>query len=77
VVLALLQVVAGDVFWRCALDSGIAIGLMTISAHMRDPFIWIAEKLRPPSMWGTMLNGPAAWAEVAQGGLLWTLAVIL
>lgn len=76
IVLALIQVVRGDPFWRCALDSALAVGFMTLPiAVSRQPFVCLMKKLNPPKMWGTMLNGPEPWAEVAQGMCLWGLAV--
>lgn len=67
----------GDQWWRAPLETAAAIIIMTASAHTRDPFIWIAEKLRLPKMWGTFLDGPAPWSEALQGATLWTLAVAL
>lgn len=87
VVLALLQVVRGDPFWRCALDSALAIGFMTLPVKFsRRPFEIVAEwlvrhglptteNLRHP--FKTWLQGPAPWAETGQGITLWLLAVIL
>lgn len=78
IVLALIQVVAGDYFYRCALDSALAIGFMTLPIqYSRRPFEWLMEKIDPPKLWGTMLNGPAPWSEALQGACLWLLAVAL
>lgn len=84
VVLALTQIVTGDYFWRCALDSALAIGFMTLPIqYSRRPFEWLAERLPLPTTrymphpWKPMLQGPAPWSEVFQGGLLWTLAVLV
>jgi hypothetical protein len=77
VVLFLLCWANGDQWWRAGLETAAAMVIFTISAHTRDPFIWIAEKLRLPSMWGTMLNGPGPWGEALQGACLWMLATIL
>ena len=63
-------------WWRAGIDTGIAMTVMTVSAHTRDPFIWVAERLRLPTR-GTWLDGPNAWAEHFQGACLWLLAVAL
>lgn len=83
IVLALIQVVAGDDFWRCALDSALAIGFMTLPIeYSRRPFEWIAERLPLPTTdglphpWRPMLQGPAPWAEAMQGAMLWAAAVL-
>src|SRR6185369_392050 len=74
IVLALLQVIVGDPFWRCALDSGIAIGFMTLPISIsRQPFLWITKKLPLPTTKNDWLNGPEPWAEVLQGAVLWGL----
>lgn len=82
IVLALLQVVRGDPLWRCALDSALAIGFMTLPiAISRQPFVWLARKLnlptteRLPHPFKTMLQGVEPWGEAIQGGALWMLAV--
>lgn len=84
IVLALIQVVAGDYFYRCALDSALAIGFMTLPIqYSRRPFEWLTERLPLPTTdglphpWRPMLQGAAPWAEVLQGATLWGLAVLL
>ena len=77
VVLALLQVAAGDYFWRCTLDSALALGFMTLPVSFsRQPFVWLRKKIDPPKMWGTMLNGPEPWAEALQGAVVWSADVL-
>lgn len=84
IVLALIQVVRGDPFWRCALDSGLAIGFMTLPiAVSRQPFVWLARQLNLPTTanlphpFKPWLQGPEPWAEAIQGMTLWTLATLL
>lgn len=67
----------GDEWWRAPLDTAAVMVIVTVSAHTRDPFIWIAETLRLPKMWGTMLNGAAPWGEALQGAMLWLAAVAI
>ena len=77
-VLAFLQFVMGDPLWRCALDSALAIGFMTLPIVIsRQPFVWLMRWINPPKMWGTMLNGPEPWAEALQGAVLFGLAVLI
>jgi len=84
VVLALIQVVRGDLFWRCALDSALAIGFMTLPIqYSRQPFVWLARQLNLPTTeslphpWKPMLQGPEPWGEALQGMCLWTLAILV
>lgn len=86
-VLGLLQIPTGDYLWRCALDSALAIGFMTLPIrYSRRPFEFISEWLvarglpttaRLPHPWKTMLQGPAPISEALQGGLLWFVAVLV
>lgn len=66
----------GDAWWLAAIETAVAMVIFTVSAHTRDPFIWLAEKLRLPNMWGTMLNGPDPWGEAMQGALVFILVAI-
>ena len=77
ILLGLLCWGAGDAWWRALIDTAAAMVVMTVSAHTRDPFIWIAEKLHLPKMWGDFLDGPAPWAEALQGATLWSVAVAI
>jgi hypothetical protein len=83
-VLAGLNWLTEDVWWRCLLDSGLAVGFMTLPIHIsRRPFEWIAQNLNLPVTDGlkdpyrTWLNGYAPWSEVFQGATLWMLAVLV
>jgi len=71
--LFLLGWAGGDAWWKAGLETAIAMVIFTISAHTRDPFIWMAKVMRLPKMWGTMLNGPDPWGEVMQGATIWFL----
>lgn len=77
IALGLLCWANGDPWWRAPLDTAAAFGIMTVSAHTRDPFIWLMEKISPPKLWGDFLNGPEPWSEALQGACLWALAVAL
>ena len=78
IVLALLQVVRGDPFWRCALDSALAVGFMTLPISIsRQPVLWVTDRLPLPMTKNDWLNGPEPWAEVFEGAVLWGLAILL
>lgn len=72
-----LGYLGGDTWWRAGLETAAAMVIFTISAHTRDPFIWMADKLRLPQMWGTMLNGPDPWGEALQGALIFVLVALI
>lgn len=77
--LALLQEVAGDPFWRCALDSALAIGFMTLPIKVsRRPFEIAAEWLvrqglpttdRLPHPWKPMPARPGAMGRGHSGSM--------
>ena len=83
-VLAFLQFIDGEALWRCALDSALAIGFMTLPIHIsRQPFVWIARKLNLPTTeslphpWKPMLQGAEPWGEAIQGACVWSAAITL
>ena len=84
VVLAFLQFAIGDVWWRCALDSALAIGFMTLPIQIsRQPFVWLARQLNLPTTeslphpWKPMLQGAEPWGEAIQGACVWSAAITL
>lgn len=67
---------AAQPWWQAGLSTGAAMAAMTVSAHTRDPFIWLAERL-PLPIRGSWLDGPNAWAEHFQGATMYLLAAIV
>jgi len=83
-VLAMLQFVEGESLWRCALDSALAIGFMTLPIqYSRQPFVWLARQLNLPTTeslphpWKPMLQGAEPWGEAIQGACVWSAAITL